>query len=330
MANVIAVVNQKGGVGKTTTAVNLASCLAARGQSVLLIDLDPQANATSGLGIDHAPLTRTIYDCLREDAPLSLAAVETLIPGLSIIPSSIDLAGAEVELVSALARELRLKQAIEAQVHSYQFVIIDSPPSLGLLTVNSLVAAQSVIIPVQCEYYALTGLAQLLKTLALIRRSLNQGLEILGVLLTMYDARTRLSEEVSAQLRQHFSGHIFSTIIPRNIRLTEAPSHGQPISLYAPESRGAKAYSSLAEEVIGLFTKEIQYGQTEAGARLPDSPGAVGDTAGDPDGSGDLPNRDESLPAAPEPEPRTASGDGGLDPNAWGDSAPVNSEEQPT
>jgi chromosome partitioning protein len=255
MAVVISIVNQKGGVGKTTTAINLSASLAQSGYSTLLIDLDPQANTTTGLGMS-ARTDKTVYDCLQEDAAIQDVALPTEIPRLSVVPASIDLAGAEIELVSVLARETRLRRALESSLPKYDFIVIDSPPSLGLLTINSLAAADRVIVPVQCEFYALTGLAQLLKTLSLVRRSLNSTVEVLGVVLTMYDARTRLSEEVAIQLREHFKGRVFNTVIPRNIRLTEAPSHGKPVSLYAPESRGAQAYCALAVEVAALTSKE--------------------------------------------------------------------------
>lgn len=328
MATVISIVNQKGGVGKTTTAISLASYLAAVGCPTLLIDLDPQANATTGLGVDWTSIDKTIYECLHEDTAIGEVIQSTVIPGLSFVSSSIDLAGAEIELVSALARETRLRRALESQLPHYEFVIIDSPPSLGLLTVNSLAAADQVIVPVQCEFYALTGLAQLLKTLSLVRRSINPGLEILGVLLTMYDARTRLSEEVAAQLREHFKGRIFNTVIPRNIRLTEAPSHGQPVSLYAPDSRGAQAYRSLANEVLAL-TKTIHQspiqepddGQTQARTGIVDSDGRMATPGRCPDGNGDRPDPVEPIPAPPECGSGAASRTDGVDPGPWGDPA---------
>lgn len=242
-----AVANQKGGVGKTTTAVNLAAALAAMGRRVLLADLDPQANATTGVGIDHRALELTVYDCLVGDVEPRSVIRRTDYENLDILPSTIDLAGAELELVSAIARETKLRRVLE-NVGSYDVVFIDCPPSLGLLTVNAMTAADRVLVPIQCEYYALEGLGQLLRNVDLIKSGLNPSLTVGGIILTMYDARTKLSEEVAREVRSHFGDQVFSTIVPRSVRLSEAPSYGQPAIVYDASSRGSKAYVWLAEE----------------------------------------------------------------------------------
>jgi chromosome partitioning protein len=245
----IACANQKGGVGKTTTVVNLGTYLALAGERVLIVDLDPQGNATSGLGLDRAAIEGSVYDAVIDGAHLSTLTVAGPVPGLDVVPSAIALAGAEVELAPLEGRERRLARLLADTALAYDYVFIDSPPSLGLLTVNALTAADSVLVPLQCEYYALEGLTQLLATLDLIRDHLNPGLTIKGVVLTMYDGRTKLSADVAAEVRSHLGDHVFDTVIPRNIRLSEAPSHGQPISGYAPDSTGALAYASLATEL---------------------------------------------------------------------------------
>lgn len=253
MARTIAVVNQKGGVGKSTTAVNLGAYLAAAGKRVLLIDIDPQGNASSGVGIQKAGLERCIYDVLMEACPLRDVVKETAVPGLDVAPATIELAGAEIELVAAMSREYRLQRALQPEQGRYDYMLIDSPPSLGLLTLNGMTAADGVLIPIQCEFYALEGLSQLMKTVEMVRHHLNPSLEVEGVLLTMYDARTNLSQQVAEDVKAYFAGRVrvFSTIIPRNIRLSEAPSFGQPILLYDDRSRGAAAYRELAAEVMG-------------------------------------------------------------------------------
>jgi chromosome partitioning protein len=250
MTHIFAVTNQKGGVGKTTTSVNLSACLAGKGQRVLLVDIDPQGNATSGLGVERGKLESCIYDLLLNEKRPDEVILESRIPRLSIMPATLDLAGAEIELVSAMSREYRLKQVLEKVADRYDYVLIDSPPSLGLLTVNALTAADAVLIPIQCEYYALEGISQLLRTVHLVRQHLNPSLAIAGVLLTMHDPRTNLSQQVIEEVRAHFGPKVFETIIPRNIRLSEAPSHGVPITFYDPKSKGAEAYQSLAQEVI--------------------------------------------------------------------------------
>ena len=250
MSKVVAVANQKGGVGKTTTAVNLGACLGDLGRSVLLVDLDPQGNATSGVGIDRRSLGSSIYDCLIRDADPLAVLRATEWKGLWILPSSLDLAGADIELVNMPERESRLRKVIGKVRENYDYVLVDCPPSLGLLTVNALTAADSVLIPIQCEYYALEGLSQLLNIIKLVRNRLNSSLELEGVLLTMFDGRTNLSLEVAEDVKRYFREKVYQTIIPRNVRLSEAPSHGKPITVYDSRSRGAEVYRELAEEVI--------------------------------------------------------------------------------
>jgi chromosome partitioning protein len=248
VGQIIACANQKGGVGKTTTVVNLSTYLALAGEAVLVIDLDPQGNATSGFGLDRGEIDNSIYEALIEEADVTDMVLATAIEGLSIIPSSISLAGAEVELAPLAQRERRLARILSQLVDQYDYIVLDCPPSLGLLTVNALTAADAVVIPIQCEYYALEGLSQLIATINLVRNHLNPELAIKGVVLTMYDPRTNLSAEVNAEVRKHLGSAVFETIVPRSVRLSEAPSYGLPIALYRPDSKGAEAYASLAAE----------------------------------------------------------------------------------
>ena len=249
MGQTIACANQKGGVGKTTTVVNLGSYLALFGERVLIIDFDPQGNATSGLGFDRNSIERSIYDAIVDGVSLRELTLPGPVDELDVVPSTIALAGAEVELAPIEGRERRLSRLLADVEADYDYILIDCPPSLGLLTVNALTAADSVLIPLQCEYYALEGLTQLLATLDLIRDHLNPELDIKGVVLTMFDARTKLSADVANEVRRHLGDHVFKTVIPRNVRLSEAPSHGQPISRYAPDSTGALAYAALTNEL---------------------------------------------------------------------------------
>jgi chromosome partitioning protein len=250
MKKVIAIANQKGGVGKTTTAVNLAAALAAAERPVLLVDCDPQANATSGLGVDRDALDATTYELLLGEATLSDVIIDAPVPGLKLAPAHPRLVGAQLELADAPDRESRLKFKLKELTDRFEFVLIDTPPSLGLLTVNALVAAESVLLPIQCEYYALEGVGLLMETLALVRERLNPSLDVDGVLLTMYDGRTNLSEQVAEEIRRYFGGAVFRTVIPRNVRLAEAPSFGLPVLLYDAASSGAQAYLALAQEVL--------------------------------------------------------------------------------
>jgi chromosome partitioning protein len=250
VGRIIAVANQKGGVGKTTTSVNLSACLAEAGKRVLLIDIDPQGNATSGLGIDRKSLKASVYDLLLEDMSPTDAMVSTSVKGLTVVGATIDLAGAEIELVPRISRENRLKRVLDPIKDQFDFILMDCPPSLGLLTINALTASDSILIPIQCEYYALEGLTQLMDTFKLVREALNPRLEVEGVLLTMFDGRTNLSIQVVEDVKRFFRGKVYRTIVTRNVRLSEAPSHGLPITAYDPKSKGAEAYSELAREVI--------------------------------------------------------------------------------
>ena len=249
MGKVISVANQKGGVGKTTTTVNLSTILAKKGKKVLLIDTDPQGNATSGLGITKE-VELSVYDVLVGDTEINETIQETAIKNLKVCPSNISLAGAEVQLVSMMSREQRLKTKLDIIKNNYDYILIDCPPSLGLITLNAFTASDTVLIPVQCEYFALEGLGQLLNTVNLVKKHLNKNLEIEGALLTMYDARTNLSNQVVKEVKKYFENKVYKTVIPRNVRLSEAPSYGMPITIYDPRSKGAKAYEKFAKELL--------------------------------------------------------------------------------
>lgn len=257
LPRVISIANQKGGVGKTTTSVNLGASLAETGGRVLVIDLDPQGNATTGLGIQHRDLEGSVYDVIINDKSLDDCTEPTSVRNLFVVPATIDLAGAEIELVPAFSREMKLKRAIAEIKDDYDYILIDCPPSLGLLTVNALAASDDVIVPIQCEYYALEGLGQLLRNVGLVKANLNQELEMRGIVLTMYDARTKLAEQVESEVREHFGTKVYTTVIPRTVRLSEAPSFGQPITTFDPTSRGAIAYRDLAKEVRNGESKRI-------------------------------------------------------------------------
>lgn len=250
MGKIISIVNQKGGVGKTTTAINLSACIASYGYRVLLIDADPQGNATSGLGINRKRVKDCLYNLIIEGTPLNKVIINTEFRNLDIIPSTIQLAGAEVELALKHDREIILRDVISPLRERYDYIFIDCPPSLGLITVNALTACHSVIIPLQCEYYALEGLTQLMETIKLVRKRLNKDLKIEGIVFTMFDGRTNLSIQVVDEVKRHFSREVYKTIIPRNVRLSEAPSHGKPIVVYDPKSKGAEVYTELAMEVL--------------------------------------------------------------------------------
>ena len=250
MAKVIAIANQKGGVGKTTTAVNLSSCLAFKGKKVAIIDIDPQGNTTSGLGIDKKSIQKSIYEVLINDENIENALMKTAMENLEICPSNIQLVGAEVELVSVISRETRMKASISEIRKKFDFILIDCPPSLGLLTLNALTAADTILVPIQCEYYALEGLSQLMNTVKLVQKHLNPSLDVEGVVLTMFDARTNLSIQVVEDVKKYFKNKVYRTVIPRNVRLSEAPSFGLPIILYDAKSKGAECYLELAQEVI--------------------------------------------------------------------------------
>ena len=254
MAKVIAVANQKGGVGKTTTAVNLSACLAFRGKKTLLIDADPQGNATSGLGFEKNTIQNSIYDAIINSLEIDKCILSTEVENLDLCPANIQLAGAEVELVPLISRETRLKIAIEDIKDKYDYIFIDCPPSLGLLTLNSLAASDTILVPIQCEFYALEGLSQLMATVKVVQKHLNTGLDVEGVVLTMFDARTNLSSQVVDEVKKYFSKKVYRTIIPRNVRLSEAPSFGQPIIIFDAKSKGAECYLSLADEVIEYST----------------------------------------------------------------------------
>lgn len=264
MGRVICIANQKGGVGKTTTAVNLAASLAVGRHSTLLVDMDPQASATSGVGLNPRELSQTVYDVLISARSAAEIIRPSPVEGLSVLPSNRDLIGAEIELVPMLAREHRLTEALKSVRDHYEFVLIDCPPSLGLLTVNALTAADSVLVPLQCEYYALEGLTALMETVELVRQRLNPGLRIEGLVLTMFDTRNTLSHQVATEVRSHFPSQTLTTVIPRNVRLSEAPSHGLPAVLYDAESRGAQAYFELARELISRHSRELKH-QAEGG-----------------------------------------------------------------
>lgn len=256
MAEIISIVNQKGGVGKTTSAINICAGLAFLGKRVLLVDLDPQANATTGLGMERNSVTHTIYDALMDGRHFQDVKRASGLKHLDIVPSSIDLAGCDIELVNVEQREHRLKIFLSHAIETYDYIFIDCPPSLGLLTVNALTASQFFIAPIQCEFYALDAITQLLRTILLVQKSLNPRLELRGILLTMYDARTKLCTQVESEVRSHFNEKVFRTVIPRSVRLAEAPSHGEPIFLYDPYSKGASAYKKLTEEFLGIVEPE--------------------------------------------------------------------------
>ena len=255
MGKIVSVANQKGGVGKTTTSINLSTLLAKKGKKVLLIDADPQGNATSGLGIEKEQQF-SVYDVLREDIEVENTLQTTQVKNLDLCPSNINLAGAEVQLVGAENREFRLKSKLENIKDDYDYIIIDCPPSLGLVTLNAFTASDSVLIPIQCEYYALEGLGQLLNTIELVKTHMNKDLKVEGALLTMYDARTNLSNQVVNEVKKYFGDRVYKNVIPRNVRLSEAPSYGMPISLYDPRSKGAKAYEKFAKEFIKMNDEE--------------------------------------------------------------------------
>lgn len=250
MGKIVSIANQKGGVGKTTTSINLSTILAKKGKKVLMIDADPQGNASSGVGIDRDELELSVYDILINDVQLEEIVKKTNIKNLNLCPSNINLAGAEVELVSVMSREHRLKEKLDTVKDEYDFIIIDCPPSLGLITLNAFTASDTVLIPVQCEYYALEGLGQLLNTISLVKKHLNKEIEIEGALLTMYDARTNLSNQVVKEVKKYFDNKVYKNVIPRNVKLSEAPSYGMPISIYDPRSKGAKSYEKFVKEFL--------------------------------------------------------------------------------